>query len=276
MVLGTVLFWITENRREYAAERVMQLNTHGLESPTPERSMSVDPTAPPREALIGMPTYPGAVPHRVAETMRGQGGKMAVAWFSTPDSVQQVLEFYEATFDRLHPFYVSHRYSERSGYAGWLEPDKGSAMADAGMEMLDGVMHLASVLKEGNQTLVLLSTSRPLQILDGVARLPAGVVLPPWAETPKVFDLGEGQLAQTTLFSEVKEREVAEVDAWMQSGLRDQGWKIADHVSATGRTSLDFQRNRERLSVMITPKGSRVDLMVQYTNQPQGLTEGLQ
>jgi hypothetical protein len=238
--------------------------------------MSLDITAPPREALIGLPPYPGAVPHRVAEAMRGQGGRMAVAWFSTDDPVDLVLEFYETRVNKEHLIAVSHRYSERSGYVGWLEPDKAGAMADAGLEMLDGVMHLASVLKEGNQTLVLLSASRPLQILDGVAQLPQGVVLPPWAESPKVFDLGEGQLLQTTLFSEVKEREVAEIDAWMQSGLKAEGWKMAEHVSAVARTSLDFKRDRERLSVMLTPKGGRVDLMVQYTNQPQGLTEGLQ
>ena len=272
IALGTAMFWIVEARREARVEQVMGQSSFSAE---PSRR-SVNVTAAPPAALDGIPPYPRAVPRRVAEGMRGQGSQMAVAWFATDDAIEDVIAFYEAAFSKQKLLFVSHRYNARSGYVGWLEPDRNSSMADAGLLMLDGVMHLISVLKERNQTVVLLSASRPLQILDGVAALPPGVVLPPWAENPKVFDLGEGKLSQTTLFTQVHEHKAAEVDTWMRDSLKQQGWSIADQAEAPARLSLDFKRQQERLSVVITPRGQRIDLMVQYANQPQSLTEGFQ
>jgi len=130
-------------------------------------------------------------------------------------------------------------------------------------------------MKEGRQTAVLLSASRPMDLLDGPTRLPPGVVLPPYADSGKVFDLGDGELKQTTVWSEVRDRPLAEVEGWLRENLKQHGWKIADHASAPVRTALDFRRNQEHLSVVLTPSGAKVGLMVQYANQPQSLTEGL-
>ena len=272
-VLGTGAYWIKASQEDERIDQVMS------QSATVDRvrGMSVDITAPPEAALEGIPPYPRAMPKKVADTLKGQGSQLAVAWFTTDDSVDAVIAFYEAAFRKEKRPLVSHRYSERSGYVGWLQPDfMGVPPEDAGIDILAGTMHLVSVMKEGRQTAVLVSASRPMDLLDNPTRLPPGVELPPYADAAKVFDLGEGELKQTTVWSEVKNRPVAEVEGWMRENLKQHGWKIADHASAPVRTAMDFRRDKEHLSVVLTPEGSKIGLMVQYANQPQSLTEGLQ
>jgi hypothetical protein len=271
--LGTGAYWLRASQEDARFEEVMDQTTRPAE---PKRGRSVDVTAPPPAALEGIPPYPRAVPRRVAETMQGQGSQLAVAWFTTDDSVDQVLAFYEAAFAKLNVHHVSHRYNALQGYVGWLERDNPSEPSeDAGLEILAGVMHLVSAMKEGKQTAVLLSASRPMELLDNPTRLPPGVVLPPYADSGKVFDLGDGEMKQTTVWSEVRGRPLPEIEAWMRENLKQHGWKIADHASAPVRTALDFRRDKEHLSVVLTPSGAKVGLMVQYANQPQSLTEGL-
>ena len=272
-VLGTGAYWIRASQEDTQLEAIMAQSPHSVD---PARAISVDLTAPSPAALEGIPAYPRAVPRRVAESMQGQGSQLAVAWFTTDDSVEDVLAYYEAAFTQQKAPYVSHRYNDRSGYVGWLQPDRAGGLSeDSGFEILEGVMHLVSVMKEGRQTAVLLSASRPMELLDNPSRLPPGVVLPPYADSGKVFDVGEGGLKQTTVWSEVRDHPIAEVEAWLRDNLKQHGWKIADHASAPVRTALDFRRDKEQLSVVLTPSGAKTGLMVQYANQPQSLTEGL-
>lgn len=271
-LLGTILYWIKANREDDQLEAVMSQKTYTTD---PKAGMSVDITAPPPAALNGIPPYPRAVPKRVSENMKGQGSQLAVAWFTTDDPVDNVLEFYEAAFRERKHFPVSHRYSDRSGYVGWLEPKGRAALdEDAGFEMFDGVMHLVSAMKEGQKTAVLLSASRPMQLLDAKVQLPSGVEMPPFAEDSKVFDLGDGERKQTTVWSEVHDRPAAEIETWFSENLKQHGWTIADHASGPARTAVDYKREKEHLSVVLTPSGANIGLMVQYGNQPQSLTEG--
>ena len=273
MVLGTVAYWVSAAREDTQLDEVMA--QQALNTFAPGKRLSLDVTAPPAAALEGLPEYPGAMPRRVAEKMSGQGGQMAVAWFSTSDSVDQVLSFYERAFARAGHVYAVHRFNARTGYAGWMQPDRAGAYADAGLAMLDGVMHVASVLREGHTTVVLLSAARPTSLMGDNARMPAGLTLPPWADPPQVFDIGEGALSQATVFSEVKGHAAEEVDQWLRTHLKQQGWEIADHASGEKRTALDFRRVHERLSVVLTPSEEKVVVMLQYANQPTSLTEGL-
>lgn len=271
--LGTGFYWFQAQREDERLDQVMAQQTMTVD---PVNRQSVDITAPPPEALAGLPAYPGAVPKRVAETMKGQGSKMAVAWFTTQHSVDEVLAFYEVGFLKERRPYVQHRYGDRSGYIGWLQTDKPVRLDDeAGLKVFDGVMHLVSVLKEGQQTAVLLSASRPMALLDNPGLMPPNVELPPYAQGARVFDLGDGELKQTSIFGDITGHPLAEVEAWMRESLKQHGWKLADAASGPARTSLDFKQGTDHLSVVLTPSGANVGLMLQYANQPQSLTEGL-
>lgn len=271
--MGTALYWMRAQQEEDTLDRVMSQST-GTSDPVGRQS--VDITSPPPEALQGIPAYPNAVPKRVADSMKGQGTKMAVAWFTTEDSVDEVLAFYEVGFIKDKRPYVTHRYGERSGYIGWLQLDKPIALSDeAGLSTFDGVMHLVSVMREGRQTAVLLSASRPLALLDNPTLLPPNIELPAYVSGARVFDLGDGALTQTSVFGDAADKTVPEVEGWLKENLKQHGWKLTDHAAGPARTSFDLKSGSQHLSVVLTPAGANVGIMLQYANHPQSLTEGL-
>ena len=119
--MGTALYWLREAQEEDALEKVMaqQTGTNDVAG-----RQSVDITAPPPEALAGLPAYPNAVPKRVADSMKGQGTKMAVAWFTTDDYRTAAAATFEClpareTYDNTHQVVGGIGVTSEYGMTEW-------------------------------------------------------------------------------------------------------------------------------------------------------------
>ncbi len=144
---------------------------------------------------------------------------MAVSWFSTPDSVDAVLEFYERAFaeQKRHP--VTQKVSDSIGYVAWLEE-----MPDAGLA--GGAMHMVSVMKQFSQTMVLLSASRPDLFMASSTQLPEGLKLPPEATAPQSIQMSEDESSNEVIHTQVLNTSSATVVHFFESQFKEKGYSI--------------------------------------------------
>lgn len=217
-----------------------------------------DMMAPDPLSLRGIPPYPGADPRRILGARPGAEQLMAISWFTTGDSVDKVLGFYEEAFAAANLLYTSHRYSDRRGYVSWFEHDYSDDKAPV---FGKGVMHMVSVTREGEQTTVLVSATEPQKILENLTPLPAGVKLPPGA-TPQVLNLsefGQQRAAIIASYDQNRDRVVEQLqDLWKQTG-----WQVVErNASELGTTSLVAVLNQRQQTVVIEGAGDKTQLFV--------------
>lgn len=207
VVGGTVLaFW----REARDAEEVERLQDAADQLPEVE----FVPPQPPADragpvklaALEGLPQYPGANARHLSS-----GAHQDIAWFSTSDDIEQVLAFYEKEFIAKGKLAVGHQYSPFAGWVGY-------------MDVTDHRLHLISVLRQSEETLVFPSTSWPEKMLDGAAAVPAGLPVVAGAEGGVAFDLGAGG-RQVWLGSFANRTPDDLAQAW-HAGLQKQGWDV--------------------------------------------------
>lgn len=225
---------------------------------------SQDMMAPDPRSLNGLPPYPGAKPRRMLSSHPGADLTMAISWFNTGDSVEDVLSFYEREFTAANLLFTSHRYeSGRRGYVSWFEHDYSN---DQQPVFGKGVMHMVSATREGSNTTVMLSATEPQKILDNITPLPAGIKVPPGA-TPQVLNLSEfGQMRATVIanydYSADRVMESLE-DIW-----KNGGWKVlARHQTETG-TSVVVTLNQQQQTVVIDGHGERSQLLITVEERP--------
>ncbi len=172
------------------------------------------PLVDPR-ALEGLPPYPGADPRDLAQKTRAQGDDLHLAWFTTHDDVDQVMSFYEQRFSEMGRFIVHHHFNANAGYVGYL---------DTGDEKL----HLISVLRNREQTVVFPSVSYPGHFFDpGGGQLPATVPVLPGTKGSVVFDFDEGAAARRSWFA-TTERPLDEVADFYAKALASKGWTVSE------------------------------------------------
>jgi len=202
-------------------------------------------------AVEGLPQYPGAFVRPISS-----GAQLNVAWFATKDSVDQVLSFYEKEFTAKGLIPVSYQFSPVSGYAGYL---------DFG----DHRMHLVSVLRQGDETLVFPSTSYPKKMLEGGASPPAGVPNIAGAEGAVSFDLGGGGSRQVWLAT-YPGQSLDEVAAAWSRGLAGNGWDVK-RADEGGEARLEADRAEGSLQVAIRKDPSAKIAVYVTTAGPRGL-----
>lgn len=215
---------------------------------------------PDPAALAGIPPYPNGDPRKLSSAPKGQGVPMAINWFSTPDSVETVVTYYSTYFSLLNQVHASHLYSANSGYVAWLAegmtPDAGPG---------EGVLHMVSAIRQGEQTLVFLSATDPLRMVSAAApELPPGVVLPPNASTPRVFELGEGRMMRVTLYSTVNGASLVDATDFYTRAFGQGAWTVVERNSADTRASLSVRRESTQQLVTLTKNGPSVDVMINY------------
>jgi hypothetical protein len=194
--------------------------------------------APDPMSLQGVPPYPNlsSPPRRIVRTPPGATEVNAISWFTTDDSVDRVLSFYEESYAAANIMYTAHRFSDKRGYVAWFErranPDGGSP------EFGDGILHMIFASREGGATTVLLSANEPYRMLQRVSSLPGGVTLPDGAR-PQVLNLGEPGADHFAIFAEYEGKTPQELTGEVREGMRRGGWIVSEEAtSPEGRATL--------------------------------------
>jgi len=238
----------------HAAERLSpeQFPPAPRESPKAMSAPMVNPLA-----LEGLPPYPGANPRDLASKQRVQGGDdLHMAWFTTDDDVDQVISFYEKRFSDMGRFLVRHRFSPAAGYVGYLD-------------MGDEKLHLISVLRNRNQTVVFPSVSYPGHFFDNEGgQLPKSVPVLPNTKGQVVFDFDEGASARRSYFATTT-RSLDEVADFYAKGFTDNGWKVQEvnHALDT-EVRIDARLGQSSASVLLKKReGQTVAIYVSIAGQ---------
>ncbi len=221
------------------------------EAPANMSAPMVDPAA-----LEGLPPYPGANPRDLAQKQRVQGDAMHLAWFQTDDSVDQVLSFYEQRFSEMGRFLVRHRFSAAAGYVGYLEVN-------------DEKLHLISVMRNREHTLVFPSVSYPGRFFDnGGGQLPQTVPVLPGTKGSVVFDFDEGASARRSYFA-TTEQPLDSVADFYAKGFESKGWKVEEvNHSLPSEVRIDARRGEASASVLLKKReGQTVAIYVSIAGQ---------
>ncbi|MBL9037356.1 MAG: hypothetical protein JNG84_02470 [Archangium sp.] len=212
---------------------------------------------PDPDTLEGMPIYPNGAPRKLLSQSPVQTLPMKVSWFSTADSFETVMSFYEDTFKRAGVATIAHRYSPRLGYVAWRQA----------VVQLDGgrapdVMHMVSVVHEREQTLVFLSISRPEMMLQAASPGPDGFIAPPDSSRPQVLSLGES-VDHVLTHVVVRKRTVTEVRDFYRAALAQSGWQVEALPDETGAgTSLSARRGHRHQRIALSERAGEVDVFV--------------
>lgn len=236
-------------------------------APGPQRP---DMTAPDPLSLRGIPPYPGASPRRLLGVKPGRGLN-AISWFSTSDSLDRVLSYYEEAYAHWPVRPVTYRWGKHRGYVSWFESLGGR---DGGpSDTTDGVLHMVTVSHEGSQTMVFLSATEPDKIFAGSQVLPLGVRLPA-GTVPQVVDMGEfGQQRATVFASYQVGRGV--LSERIAATMAESGWAIEERGEAPdGRISLVARRQGKVQIAVVEGTGERSQVLVTVEDEPTSAGRG--
>jgi hypothetical protein len=215
---------------------------------------SVDPLAPDPESLAGIPPFPDAAPRRLSKATRGQGSPMAISWFETPKSVDEVISFYEVAFSKMQVVFSARRYNERSGYASYFENPTQPETSR---------LRLVSAIREGESTVVMISNLRPLELLK-TAQLPSGIWLPAMANPPQLFELNEVGSTRFTVLSLVPDSTLASVEETFRDTLSRRGWVFSDRATGTARVTLEAKKGHDLQTISMTQEAQGVRLLLNF------------
>jgi hypothetical protein len=220
----------------------------------------IDLTTPHPLSLEGIPPYPNATPHALARLTHVMGIPLSASWFSTDDSVENVMAFYQKQFgSKEHAGW--HRDGDGIGYIAYREDQE---FADGGV---DSVLRMVTVVPQARSTLVMVSNSQPQELLEATPAVPAEVALPEGAVSPRVVETSALEGGGVTVSSSMN-AELANVARSMRERLAAQGWSV-DSRGAEGSSSLIATRNGARQVVWLEQReGAPTTIVVQL--QPGG------
>lgn len=244
---------------EIMAEAGKQLPPQGFPAPPP-LPRTKGPTFN-MKAVEGLPPYPGGMPADLLSQPEGVGGEMQMVWFETPDSPSQIIYYYEQKFAEKGLFSMTHFYSEAAGYVGYLDP-KAEIDSPGGQKL-----HLISVIRQGERSVVFASSSYPQKLLNGDQKLPAGVPELPGTSSSLVFNFDERSLAQKSWVGTIENKTIDEVMTWYQQSFKEKGWQVGvaqigddgtgkiEASRAPSHATVSIRRKNNGLSVYLTLSG---------------------
>jgi len=221
-----------------------------------------DPMEPDPASLSGIPPYPGVYPRRLG---RGTaGGPMSIAWFSTQDSTEAVLRYYEKAFraDGRHP--VSHRRGPDMGYVAWLDRHNDGGLAN-------GVLHMISVMKQYDQTIVLVSASRPDMLMNSMTQVPGGFSLPPNSSEPQVIEMGESAIASQVVYARANDQTPGDVVKFFAQQFKDRGFEVTVEKEVDGQAGVSGKKGPLNVVVAARSEGGNSSIVMTYDRQPEAV-----
>ncbi len=252
---------------EAAAARLLPGGDPIIPTPVQGAEPFVDMMAPDERSLRGIPAYPGADPRRIMGSRAGADQLMAISWFTTQDSMEDVLGFYERAFEDANLIYTSHRYSDRRGYVSWFEHD----LSDEKTPVFGkGIMHMVTVSREGQNTTVMVSATEPQKILEGLTPLPAGVKIPP-GPSPQVLNLSEFGQQRATVLANYDYGRDRLIDG-LQEIWKETGWRLIGKTEDEGSITLVVVLNQVQQTVVVEGRGEQSQLVI--TVEERHTTEG--
>jgi hypothetical protein len=211
-----------------------------------------------QRALSHFPPYPRASrPEVLAVDYLGPQAPISVAWLTTKDTPDQVLEHYRQLLEEKELPVVGVRYSEHAGFVGYLDTESTD-------------VYLVSVLAQGGETLMFVSAGSLVSLLEGGGRAPEWLPLPPQLEQQASLSFTLEGATQHTLSGVVPVRLLEEVADTYRTLLSSQGWSIgAVHL---GEREMEFEVSRGQVqgtaSLRRHPEAPEVHLFLSLLERP--------
>ncbi len=210
-----------------------------------------------RRATQNLPPYKGAVPEAVAADYLGARAPIAVAWFSTHDSIDEVFGFYRDAFEKAGLPVVEKRYGPGSGYVGYMDPK-------------DDEVHLISAMAQGGETMVFPSAGKMAGLAEGTPEVPESLPHPKEATGTMVLKLGQESAAQYSLVAQVPGGTVADVVEFYRKGFLEKGWQVRS-VTTTDPTQTRVEASRgtsvASAVIRVAPTSDGVQVYVSMTQR---------
>jgi len=220
----------------------------------------LDLTSPDPVSLAGIPPYPNASPRSLAQLTRVVGVPLSASWFSTDDSVERVMAFYEDQF-RAEEHATSHRDGQGIGYVAY-RADRD--FEDGGV---DSVLRMVTVVPQGRSTLVLVSNSQPQRLLGASPEVPPEVALPPGAVDPHVVESSSLEGGGVTVSASMN-AELSAVSSSMRERLTAQGWSVDSRPGEPSNSLVATRFGARQLVWLEQRAGASTTIVVQL--QPGG------
>jgi hypothetical protein len=211
------------------------------EGPTAEEQAIV------RRATQGLPPYKDVIAQPLAADFLGAQSPIAVAWFTTADTPQAVLDFYQGALVDAGLPPVQHRYNANAGYVGYLMPDTQQ-------------MHTVSVMAQGGETVVLVSAGRVDAFIANQGDVPPGVPLPPGTPQPMVLAFREEGRVRHTIVAELEPEQLPGLRAFYQQALEPKGWRLEEEAEGASGPQFLFRRGSSQLSAAAQREEANVRL----------------
>lgn len=232
-----------------------------LERPAPARQRRTpEEEAVLQRALSAFPPYPrGGRPEVLAADYLGPGLPLAVAWFSTRDTPEQVLSHYQGVLLEAGLPVLGERHGPSAGYVGYWSPST--------LEV-----NLVSVMAQGGETLVFVSSGKVEPRPESLGKVPEWIPLPARAEDTVAMAFGLEGTTQHMVSGRVSESTLPEVAGFFQRALSERGWSVEELQAPEDLTAaLEVHRDGLRGQVVLRRElpSDAVDFHLSLTERNQ-------
>jgi hypothetical protein len=207
-------------------------------------------------ATAGMPPYKDAAPEALSADFLDPGSKIAVAYFTTQDTPDQVLAYYKEKLLAGGLPIVQERYNENAGYVGYMVPNT--------LEM-----HMVSALAQGGETTVFVSTGQVASFVENQGQqVPQDLPVPPGVHEPVVLTFRQEGRVRYSVMADLEEGQAQEVSAFYRRAFEAQGWKLESSSDQNPlEAHLTASRAGSRATAMASQQGAGVKLYLTLDRQ---------
>jgi hypothetical protein len=208
-----------------------------------------------QRATAELPPYKDSVPQELEADYLGPNSRIAVAWFVTSDTLDEVLGFYYQTLLEAGLPVVSHLYNENAGYVGHVDPATKEA-------------HLVSALDQGGQTWVFVSSGDAHSLLKDQDPLPEELPMPTGAQEPVVLSFRQEGRIRYSVHADVPQGRTEELVAFYRTAFGAQGWTLeSGQAQEAGAMHMLASRGRDRISALVQPRTDGAQLLLTLDKQ---------